>query len=67
MITIYLNDQLSTLDVSCSVTELLQHKNYQQQHMAVSINNRIITKQAYATTQLREGDKIDIIIPMQGG
>ena len=67
MITIYLNEQQSTLYASCSVTELLQHKNYQQQHMAVSINNRVITKQAYATTWVHDGDKIDIIIPMQGG
>jgi sulfur carrier protein len=64
---IYLNDKPLSLEHPCSLAEMLFANNAVAQHIAVAINNQFIPKPLFASTQLHEGDRIDLIVPMQGG
>lgn len=66
MINIYCNDE-SHLIKSQSLQEFLLDKNHIDLHFAIAINNQFIPRTAYNTTLLSEGDRVDIIVPMQGG
>lgn len=66
MITIYFNEEAQQIK-SQSLQDFLLHKNYIDLHFASAINNQFIPRTAYSTTLLSEGDRVDIIVPMQGG
>ncbi len=67
MVSIYLNDAVQQIEPTQSLQELLIQNNYIEQHFAVAINNQLIPRMAYNTTLLNTGDRVDIIVPMQGG
>ncbi|KTC78358.1 sulfur carrier protein ThiS [Legionella brunensis] len=67
MASIYLNDEIYQIEPAQSLHDLLMQNNHIGQHFAVAINNQFIPRTAYSTTTLYPGDRIDIIVPMQGG
>lgn len=67
MMSIYLNDAVQQIEPTQLLQELLIQNNYIEQHFAVAINNQLIPRMAYNTTLLNSGDRVDIIVPMQGG
>jgi len=66
MVNIYLNDEVQHIPTQ-SLHDLLMQNNYIDQHFAVAINNQLVHRIAYDTTILNPGDRVDIIVPMQGG
>jgi sulfur carrier protein len=46
---------------------MLEQKSTIATHVAIALNNHFIPKAMFANTFLQEGDRIDLIIPMQGG
>lgn len=50
-----------------TLVHLLQHYKLNPDHTAVDINGQIISRQAYADTQLTEADKIELIHFVGGG
>ena len=67
MIRIYLNDEVQQIESTQSLHDLLMKNNHVEQHFAVAINNQLIPRMAYRTTILNPDDRVDIIVPMQGG
>ena len=67
MITIYLNDEKIQIENNINLFDLLNKKKLCHPYQAVAINRRFIAKSEYETHQLNEDDKIDIVLPMQGG
>ena len=67
MITISINDQEYHIEKTNSLHDLLLKNNHVDLHFAVAINNQLIPRIAYNTTVLQANDRIDIIVPMQGG
>lgn len=64
---IYINDQPLSLDFSCTLQEMLEQKNKSAAHVAIAINNQFIPKSMFTRTIVQDGDRIDLITPMQGG
>jgi sulfur carrier protein len=67
MIAIYLNDTVQHIDPTHTLQDLLTHNNHCTEHFAVAINNQLIPRINYKITKMQAGDRIDIIVPMQGG
>ncbi|WP_419418464.1 sulfur carrier protein ThiS [Legionella sp. D16C41] len=67
MINIYLNNQLCTLASIQSLHDFLLANNQTDEHFAVALNNEFVPRNAYQTITLKPNDRIDIIVPMQGG
>lgn len=66
MINIYFNDESYQIK-SQSLQEFLLHKNHIDSHFAIAINNLFIPRTAYKKILLSDGDRVDMIVPMQGG
>lgn len=64
---IYINDQPLFLESPCTLQEILVQKNSVAGHIAIAINKQFIPKAMFASMILQEGDRIDLITPMQGG
>jgi len=67
MVSIHFNDVLQQVESTQSLHDLLIQNNYIEQHFAVAINNQLLPRSAYSSTLFNPGDRVDIIVPMQGG
>lgn len=67
MINIYLNDERQQVKPGLSLQEFLHNYTHSQSHFAIALNNQFIPRPSYNSTLLSEGDRIDLIVPMQGG
>jgi sulfur carrier protein len=52
---------------SASVDALLGELAYEGTHFAIALNYDVLPRSAWARTQLKNGDEIEIITPRQGG
>lgn len=50
-----------------SVREALTILGYPGRHFAVAVNLHFVARGLYETTQLKNGDSLEIVSPMQGG
>ena len=50
-----------------SVLELLKTKKIEPQMVAVEVNDSMIDREHLATTQLKEGDRLEFLFYMGGG
>jgi sulfur carrier protein len=66
MIRILLNNQLLEIENNCSLEKLLKEKNYSHS-FAIAVNYNFIPRSDYATLFLNEGDRVEVVAPMQGG
>lgn len=64
---ITLNGELQTLEKQYTIEELLHQQGYNGKLVAVALNDEFAPKKNYATTTINDGDKIEIVAPMQGG
>lgn len=65
MLTI--NGKPRELPEQMTLTEFLESENYNPLLIAVELNERILPKEEYSETTLREGDVLEIVSFMGGG
>jgi sulfur carrier protein len=64
---ISINGEIKELDKnSLSVKELLKEMNYGK-GIAVALNETFVLKTKYEETDIKDGDRLDILSPVQGG
>ena len=64
--TIVVNGQQETVDAPCTVARLL-HTRGSSRGVAVAVNDAFVPRAQYDTRELRDGDVVEIVAPMQGG
>jgi thiamine biosynthesis protein ThiS len=64
---IVVNGQPMEVSDGASVEQLLGELNVRRQFTAVALNREVTPRSGYATTILREGDRVEIVHPMAGG
>jgi len=61
------NGRAVELPEGLSVDGLLEHLKVKREYTAVALNREITPRTQYADTQLKDGDKVEIVRPMGGG
>jgi sulfur carrier protein len=64
---IILNGQKKEIPAGLTVEELLRHLAIKPERVAVEINEEIVRKAAYAATDVKEGDRVEVVQFMGGG
>jgi sulfur carrier protein len=64
---IVVNGQATEVPEGLSVDELLDHLKVKRQYTAVAVNREVAPRSTYASTLLKEGDRVEIVRPMGGG
>ncbi len=64
---IILNGSEHKLDAPVDVSNLLANEGFADKLVAVAVNGTFVPKEAHKETILNDGDKIEIVAPMQGG
>jgi sulfur carrier protein len=67
-IVVSFNGESFALHQGMMLADFLQGRGYApEQRMACAINTKFVPKGLYATTALNNGDRIDVVAPVQGG
>lgn len=67
MIKVSINGEIKEIKEGITLKELLEELGYDKGGFAVAINVTFVPVDNYEQTMLHEGDKIDILAPVQGG
>ena len=67
MISVSLNGQPSQVIADTPLRKAIMDWGYSEQLFAVAINDTFIARNQYQETLIKEGDRIDVVSPMQGG
>jgi thiamine biosynthesis protein ThiS len=61
------NGKPMELPPGLTVDGLLSHLKVRREFTAVALNREVTLRAEYSNTEIREGDKIEIVHPMGGG
>ena len=64
---ITVNGKAAEVEDGTTIQGLLERLNVRGEFTAVALNFEVARKTTYATTVLREGDRVEIVRPVQGG
>lgn len=64
---IEVNGEKKELNHQSILEEAIQHWGYAGAPIAVAHNDEFVPRSRYATIQLQDGDRLEIVSPMQGG
>ncbi len=67
MITVTVNGQPHTLEEPATAATLIEQMELTGKRLAMELNEEIIPRSEYATTELKDGDQIEIIHAVGGG
>ncbi len=67
MITLQLNGENKTLRAGSSIIDAINDWQLGEQSFAIALNEEFIPKSSYDNTSLQDGDRVEVLIPMQGG
>lgn len=67
MITVWLNNEQKQLQDPICLAEALTQWQPSGKGFAIAINEVFVSRSNYAVTPLRDGDHIELLVPMQGG
>jgi thiamine biosynthesis protein ThiS len=61
------NGKPMQLPPGLTIDGLLSHLKVRREFTAVALNREVALRAQYANTELRDGDKVEIVHPMGGG
>ena len=61
------NGKPMELPPGLTIEGLLSHLKVRREFTAVALNREVALRAEYSSTELREGDKVEIVHPMGGG
>ena len=64
---ISLNGEKKEIPDNVTILGLLEFLKTQPERVAVELNLNIVKKDAYGTTQIKEGDSVEVVAFMAGG
>ncbi|MEN3110569.1 sulfur carrier protein ThiS [Uliginosibacterium paludis] len=67
MLALKINGETRQVSAPCSVLSLLEDMSLVGKRVAVERNGEIVPKGLHATTQLAEGDVLEIVVAVGGG
>lgn len=67
-IVVSLNGEQYAIHQGMTLSDFLQGRGYlPEQRMACAINTQLVPKGDYTSRELHDGDRIDVVAPVQGG
>ncbi len=64
---VLVNGKAVALKERSSVKDLIHVLSISNNRIAVAVNNKVVPKEKWASTVLKQGDKVLIVKPIQGG
>lgn len=66
-ITVELNGETKTIAPNISIEQAIIEWDLSGQQFAIAVNDNFVAQSNYQQTILQAGDRIELLVPMQGG
>ena len=66
-IEVSVNGEAVELSAACTVSQVLQLRGFAGECNAVAVNMEFVPRAEYDRLVLKQGDRIDVVAPVQGG
>lgn len=66
-ITVELNGETKDVELNFNLAQAIIEWNLSAQQFAIAVNENFIPQSQYANTILQSGDRVELLVPMQGG
>lgn len=67
MINYFLNGEPKQVSQVMTIDLLIEQWHYNRNSIAIAVNETFIPRSAYHSTEISEGDRIEVVGAMQGG
>jgi sulfur carrier protein len=67
MIKVTLNGEARSISTNIKLQDAIEQWQLASATFAIAINEQFVPKSIYASTELHDGDCVEIVVPMQGG
>ena len=67
MITVSINGESRQFSQPISITSFIEVMGYSGKRIALERNGEIVPRSTFATAQLNDGDKLEIVVAVGGG
>ena len=67
MITVKLNGEAKTVAPNQNLEQAILAWDLANQQFAIAVNENFVPQSLYVNTLLQEGDRVELLVPMQGG
>ncbi|MDH2917600.1 MAG: sulfur carrier protein ThiS [Sideroxydans sp.] len=67
MINLTINGASRSFPAALNVAELIEQLGYTGKRIALERNGAIVPRSTYATVQLADGDKLEVVVAVGGG
>lgn len=67
MLTLQINGEHKQFPPNLNVAALVQNMSLTGKRIAIELNGEIVPKSRHASTDLRDGDKLEIVVAVGGG
>ena len=65
--TVTANGERRTIDLPCSISDFLGSSGWHTTQVVVEHNGQVVPRGALREVELRDGDQLEIIVPVAGG
>lgn len=66
-VTVSVNNEIKVIAAEQVLASLIGEWGFQPAGVAVAVNEDFVPRSQYQCVRLREGDKVDVLAPVQGG
>jgi sulfur carrier protein len=67
MIKIFLNNEIKELDEKMSIEQILLEFGFHKDKVAIAVNTEFVPRSSYANFFIKDNDRVDVLVPVQGG
>lgn len=67
MLTLHINGEQKQFPLDLNVAQLVATMSLAGKRFAVELNGEIVPKSGHATTPLRDGDQLEVVVAVGGG
>ena len=65
--TILANGESREIELPCSVADFLKSCSYKSTQVVIEYNGNVLERKSLGTVMLRNGDQLEVIVPVAGG
>jgi thiamine biosynthesis protein ThiS len=61
------NGRVESVGLPCTVWDFVLSRGWKPTQVVVEVNGKVLARSEFAGAQLKEGDRLEVIVPVAGG
>jgi len=67
LVTVTANGDPKKVELPCSIADFLESSGWRATQVVVEFNGQVVPRDRLGSVQLRDGDRLEVVLPVAGG